>query len=339
MLVRITALMACFSMSALAQYQDAGSAEFVFLRNFISAQPAGMAGAGGSLESGLQSLGLNPSGIARSSSPIVETSLRSHFQSYNSGLISAAMPFSSGNVAAQIGYLDEGDAIAERDEFNTVTGRSLKPSAFMLTTSYAEPLGQRLAWGATMRWVHENLDVDQNSANGLDMDLGILLQPGSRRFTYGLSLTNLGTKLSGHTKNESEFGDMPLSANGSIKALLSSDGATASYLDIQKPIDNYAQVRLGLEQRLVTGFYLRGGLRTDSREILDFVETQFLDESKDHLASYAMRFSLGTTIALSNFNLTYAWQAWGVAGNVHFLTLSIDLGRPSSKEPSKEPEE
>ncbi len=338
MLVRITALMACLSLSALAQYKDAGSAEFVFVRNLIAAQPAGMAGAGGTVESGLQSLGLNPAGIARSSAPSFETSLRSHFQSYNSGLLSAAMPFSGGNAAAQIGYLDEGDPIQERDEFNVAPGRFLNPSAFMLTASYAEPLGQRLSWGATMRWIHENLDVDGSAANGLDMDLGIILQPGSKRFTYGVSLTNLGTKITGHTKNEAEFGDMPLSANGSVKALLSSDGSTASYLDVQKPIDNYAQVRVGLEQRVVPGFYLRGGLRTDSREILDFVETQFLDESKDHAASYAMRASLGTTIALSNFALTYAWQSWGVAGNVHFLTLSVDLGRTSKKEP-KEPEE
>ncbi|MEN9354854.1 MAG: hypothetical protein RL318_2179, partial [Fibrobacterota bacterium] len=279
--------MIAFLVGALqAQNPNAGSAEFVFLRNFQAARPAGLAGAGASLEGGLQFLGINPAGLARTNSPWLEVSARRHIQSYQSGMVAYAHPFMTGNAAAQIAYLDEGDPITELDESNTATGRELRPNAWMISTSFSEPLGAKLAWGASLRWVHEFLDIDDAAANGIAMDLGLILQPGSRRFTYGVSLTNLGTKLTSHTNTENEFGDMPLSANASVRALLAGDGSTSAILDLQKPVDNYIQCRLGMEQRIFQSLTLRGGVRTDEREILDFVNDKLLGETvEDHEAS------------------------------------------------------
>jgi len=327
--VRICALIASLVVALHAQNQNAGSAEFVFLRNFQAARIAGLAGAGTSLEGGLQTLGFNPAGLARTSSPWLEISARRHIQSYQSGMLAYAHPLQNGNLVGQLAYLGEGDPIEELDENRTATGRSLHPSAWMMSSSFAEPLGSRLAWGATVRWVHEFLDIDDASANGVDIDLGLVMQPGSRRFTYGLSLTHLGTKLSGHTRTESEFGDMPLSANASIKALLNGDGSTSMILDLQKPIDNYVQARLGLEQRIFPSLTVRGGLRTDEREVLDFVDEQILGEVvNDHPASMALRAALGASFSQSNWTVDYAWQAWGPLGYVHFLTFGISFGRP-----------
>ena len=328
MLVRTTALILVVATFLHAQYQDAGSAEFVFLRNFQAARPAGMVGAGASLEGGLQTLGLNPAGIARTPSPWLEISARRQDQAYQSGMLGVAYPFLNGNVAGQFDYLDEGDPITELDEYNTTNGKTMSPSSWALSTSYAEPLGKRLSWGATFRWVREDLDVDGSVANGISMDLGIILQPGARRFTYGLSIVNLGTKLTGHTKNESDFGDMPLSVTGSVRALLTGDGATSLLLDVQKPIDNYTQVRLGLEQRISQNLTIRGGVRSDQREILDFANGELMGETvSDHPSSMALRASLGATIAVSNWSFDYAFQTWGPLGYVHFLTFSLNLGR------------
>jgi hypothetical protein len=328
MLVRTTALILVVATFLHAQYQNAGSAEFVFLRNFQAARPAGMVGAGASLEGGLQTLGLNPAGIARTPSPWLEISARRQDQAYQSGILGAAYPFLNGNIAGQLAYLDAGDPITGLDEYNAATGKTMSPSSWMLSTSYAEPLGKRLSWGATFRWVREDLDVDGSVANGLSMDLGIILQPGARRFTYGLSIVNLGTKLTGHTRNESDFGDMPLSVTGSVRTLLTGDGATSLLVDVQKPIDNYAQLRVGLEQRVFEGLTIRGGLRSDQREILDFVDGTLMGESvSDHPASMALRASAGATIAVSNWSIDYALQAWGPLGYVHFLTFSMNLGR------------
>lgn len=327
--VRICTLIALFALAPRAQHENAGSAEFVFLRNFQAARVAGLAGAGTALEAGNQSLGFNPAGLARLDAPRVEVSARRHFQSYQSGILSASHPLLTGNIAGQLAYLDEGDPIQELDENNTTTGRSLRPSAWMATTSFAEPLGNRLAWGATVRWVHEFLDIDASAANGIAMDLGLLMQPGSRRFTYGFSLTNLGTKLTSHTKSESEFGDMPLAANVAVRAQLTADRSTTLLLDLQKPVDNYAQARLGLEQRIFQSLSIRGGLRTDQREILDFVDETLLGETVgEHPASMALRAALGATFNMSGWTIDYAWQTWGPLGSVHFLTFGLSFGRP-----------
>lgn len=327
--VRICTLIALLAVASRAQYENAGSAEFVFLRNFQAARIAGVAGAGTSLEAGLQSVGLNPAGLARLDAPWIEVSARRHIQSYQSGILAASHPLLTGNLAGQLAYLDEGDPIEGLDENNTPLGRNLRPSAWMATTSFAEPLGNRLAWGATVRWVHEFLDIDASAANGIAMDLGLLMQPGSRRFTYGLSLTNLGTKLTGHTSNESEFGDMPLAANAAVRTQLGADGSTSLLLDLSKPVDNYVQARIGLEQRIFQSLSIRGGLRTDQREVFDFVEEQVMGETVGtHSPSMALRAALGATIDLSGWRIDYAWQTWGALGSVHFLTVGLSFGRP-----------
>jgi hypothetical protein len=327
--VRICALIAFLVVALHAQNQNAGSAEFAFLRNFQAARPAGLAGAGASLEGGLQFLGLNPAGMARTNAPWVEASARRHIQSYQSGMIAYSHPFLTGTATGQIAYLDEGDPIQEIDENNTATGRELRPNAWMISASFSEPLGAKLAWGATMRFVHEFLDIDDAAANALSMDLGLILQPGSRRFTYGLALNNLGTKLSGHTRTETEFGDLPLAATGSVRALLTRDGSSSAILDVQKPVDNYIQCRLGLEQKVVQSLTIRGGLRTDEREILDIFNDKILgEEALEHEPSMALRAALGASFTQSNWTVDYAWQGWGPLGSVHFLTFGMSFGRP-----------
>jgi hypothetical protein len=340
MLVRICTLIACLVVVSRAQYVNAGSAEFVFVRNFESARPAGMVDAGASLEGGLQSLGINPAGTARTDGPWLEVSGREQFQSYQSGMIAYSQPELSGNLTGQLAYLDEGSPITVLDANDNATGQTMKPTAWMVTTTYAEPLGQRLAWGGTIRWVYENLDIPDGGtpANGVDMDLGVILQPGSKRFVYGLSLTNLGTKLTGDTRTESEFGDMPLSANASVRALLSDDGWTSAILDIDKPIDNYIQARIGLEQKIFPCFTVRGGFRTDEREVLDLFDQEVLgDPASTNVPSNALRASLGATIALSDWSIEYAWQAWGPLGYVNFLTFNVHFGRPKPSQETASP--
>lgn len=312
--------------SAFAQSSGAGSAEFVFLRNFQGARMAGMVGIPAAGEE-LGSMTYQPASFARLTTTRVEVGSRYQMPGMSTGSASYATKLASGVVAGRFDFLSSGE-IEGISSNNELTGKVHKPSEMMFDIAFAEPLGDRLAWGIGAKAVQENLDIDGSQAWGLALDLGATFQPGSRRLSYALYMANLGAKLSGHTRTERDYGSLPLTFGFDTRFTPSNPRGLNLLLDIQKPLDNEIMVRLGAEYKVSKYVDVRAGWRTDVQEISDAFRTWVLSRDiEESAALHDLRWSLGGTVRAGDLGLTYAFQWWTLLDPVHSITLTWDVGR------------
>jgi hypothetical protein len=314
--------------AALAQYSDAGSAEFVFLRNFQGARAIGMIGIPAPGED-LSGMGLQPASFARLPYTRAEIGSRIQMAGVDQGNAAYATPMAGGSLAGRLDYQSAGE-ITGVDDHNSLTGRTHRPQEMLLDIAFAEPLGDRLSWGVGVKAVEENLDIDNSQAWGVGVDLGAVFQPGTRQLAYSFYVANLGTKLSGSTVAERNYGPMPLTFGFTTRFNPAAVRGLALFLDVQKPIDNDYMVRFGFEHHLNEYVDLRGGIRTDLPELKNAVSVWVLrhtDPNDPPLSD--QRWALGGTVHVGPFSLAYGFQWWQLLNAVHSVTLSWDIDAPS----------
>ena len=327
--MRSLRILLALAAAALAQSSDAGSTEFVFLRNFQGARAIGMVGIPAPGED-LSGMGLQPASFAHLSYTRAEIGSRIQMPGVDQGDAAYAAPMWGGSLAGRLDYQLAGQ-VSEVLADETVTGRVLRPQEMLLDIAFAEPLGDRLSWGVGVKAVEENLDIDNSQAWGMGVDLGAVFQPGSRQLTYSLYVANLGTKLTGSTATERSFGPMPLTFGFTTRYTPASPHGLSLFLDVQKPIDNDYLVRLGFEHRLNEYVDLRGGFRTDLPEIRNAISVWVLRHTdSDEPPLSDQRWALGGTVHIGAFNLTYGFQWWQLLNAVHSVSLSWDIDAPSS---------
>jgi len=326
--MRSLRILLALAAAALAQYSDAGSAEFVFLRNFQGAREIGMIGIPAPGED-LSSMGLNPASFARLPYTRIEIGSRIQMPGVDQGNASYAAPVAGGSLAGRIDYQSSGQ-VTGVDASDIPTGQVLQPEEMLVDVAYAEPLGDRLAWGVGLKAVEENLDIDNSQAWGVAVDMGAVAQPGSRQLQYSLYVSNLGTKLSGSTATERNYGPMPLTFGFTTRYAPVSPRGLALYADVQKPIDNDYLVRFGVEHRLNEYVDLRGGFRTDLPELQTAFSVWVLRHTDpDNPPLSDQRWSLGGTVHLGQFSLTYGFQWWQLLNAVNAISLSWDIDAPT----------
>jgi len=312
-----------------AQYSDAGTAEFVFLRNFQGARTVGMCGIPAPGED-LSGMGLQPAAFARLAHTRVEIGSRIQMQGVQQGDAVYGAPVAGGLVAGRLDYQSSGD-ITGYGESGELTGKIHRPQEMLLDVAFAEPLGDRFAWGVGVKAVEENLDIDNSQAWGLGVDLGVVAQPGSRQLAYSAYVSNLGTKLTGSTASERGFGPMPLTFGLTTRFNPSSIHGLALYTDLQKPVDNDIFVRFGFEHRLNEWFDFRGGFRTDLPEIRDAFRVLILRRQDPGNPSLMdQRWAAGGSVHFDQFILSYGFQWWQLLDGVHSITLSWDIDASGS---------
>lgn len=323
------------AMSAFAQSSGAGSAEFVFLRNFQGSRMAGMVGIPAPGDD-LGQMSLQPASFARLSSVRAELGTRYQMPGVSTGSAAYANKLASGVLATRIDYMSSGeiDGVLSNSD---PTGKIHRPSEMMVDVVFAEPMGERFAWGVGAKLIQENLDIDASQAWGLALDLGVTFQPGSRQLAYSVYMANLGAKLSGHTRAEKDFGSMPLTIGLGTKYTPGRPIGASLYLDLQKPMDNDFLVRLGTEYKVSRWVDLRAGFRTDLPEIVDGLRSWVLQRQLEEEPDlYDLRWSLGGTVRTGDIGISYAFQWWTLLDAVHSVTLTWDIG-PLSRS-SGEPE-
>ncbi|HNY29645.1 MAG TPA: PorV/PorQ family protein [Fibrobacteria bacterium] len=315
-----------------AQFGSAGSAEFVFLRNFQGARMVGMCGVPAAGED-LSSLGWQPASFARLQSTRLEVGYRAQMSDVVPGFAAYARPLWGGVIAGRMDYQSSGEITGVSD-LGDPTGRIHRPQEMLLNVAFAEALGDRFAWGAGFKAVEENLDIDDSQAWGVAVDVGTVFQPGSRRFAHSLYVSNLGTKLSGHTKEESDFGSMPLSFGYTLLYRPGVRGLDL-YQDVQKPVDNEFMLRTGVEYKVNDWVQVRGGFRTDLQEVEDAFRVWVLSrQDPDNPPLHDQRWALGGTVSNGSLALTYGFQWWRLLNAVHSLTLSWNVGASAAPAPS-----
>src|SRR5690606_4317372 len=109
-------------------------------------------------------------------------------------------------IGVSVKYLDMGE-ISFRDETGNLFQR-YNVGEISIDASYARLLGEHFSMALSARYIHSNLGsgtyngLDMDQANAFAMDLGIYSEKSyinsrqfSKRFAWGINLTNIGTKL------------------------------------------------------------------------------------------------------------------------------------------------
>lgn len=307
-----------------------GTVEFAFLRNQVPARDAGFANTWVPGGTGISALGYNPAGLARSAAPTIEIGGRVHTDWTNTVQVGGSYPALDGVLA---GRLDQQNIpeITGVDRNGDTTGRMHRPSETSLLIAFGEPLGQRLAWGIGLRLLREDLDIDGSQAWGVSVNLGTVLQPGSKRFLYWAQMEELGTKLSGHTEAEREFGPLPLAFAGGVRAAAGPRGLNL-FLEARQPMEADLNFRTGFEYKANRWVEVRGAIRTDAPELLDgFREFVLQRDIEDLPPSQDLRWALGGTLRHEQIAMDYAFQWWSLLDPAHHITVSWDFSAPGHR--------
>ena len=199
---------------------------------------------------------------------------------------------------------------------------NFKPTSFAFGIGYANKLSEKFSVGGNIKYTRQSLGtsvtgfdlngnskVEDNKADAIAIDFGILYHTGFKSLDFGMSIRNFAAEI----KYKDEAFQLPLSfkIGVSINAFdfIDVDKKMHSLLvaiDAAHPRDYPEQVSFGLEYLFMESFSLRGGytIPTDEQE-----------------------FSLGVgfkqSISDIKFAIDYSYTPFGIFDNVHRISLNL----------------
>jgi len=145
--------------------------------------------------SGIEAMFWNPAGLAASGGTEASFSQASYFADMKvsyAGIATKAGDFGTLGLAAKI--LSVGDVIVTTEQAPDGTGEVLDPTFTVLGLSWGKPFTDRVNFGATVNWVHE--DVANNVANGIAFDFGVQYATEWHGLRFGMAAKNIGSSMS-----------------------------------------------------------------------------------------------------------------------------------------------
>jgi hypothetical protein len=243
-------LLLVMTWSIAAAANDPGSSGFSFLKVSPGARNAGMGDIGLAVPSNLYGVYFNPAVTGDVKETYVGFMHHEYIFDTRREFLGACTPLFKGALSVGFDYFKIG-SIENR------TGPSDDPLAtsdardILFYGSYALPLSQRFALGATAKFAAER--IEPSSARTLLFDLGARFKP-TAKLSFGIAGRNIG----GKPKFNSEAINMPVTIAGGVAFEV--NNMTAG-VDVSKPKDAAVKVNLGLERYIVEYIALRAGYK------------------------------------------------------------------------------
>lgn len=311
---------------------SAGTAGFAFLKIAQHARLVAMGSAAVADVSDASAFQLNPAGLAQQRSKNWTVSYSNLFVDVQSGLVSYSQAIESQTVlGVSLVYLsstgiprttllggDEGTFGFSDLAFGVSLGTRVVGAPDTLDALLARRFGVdktlRIDAGVTVRGIYEKLD--NFSASGVSVDLGILAHLPDNRTRIGVSVTNLGKQTSAYVDRKEK---LPTEFRTGLRHSLR--GAPLLVVaDVLLPRDNKARFGGGLEVTLATSksasspLALRAGYNSQGRDLVT-------ESSDDAIAG----FSTGLGLGWRRYTLDYSFTPGAGLGTVHRFTISGQL--------------
>lgn len=308
--LRLAAMCMLLGSPALAGHAGADPFEFLFLD--AGAKQAALGGAFGAAGDDADVLAYNPAGLGFMEESKASFMHNSHFQDVSRRRLSVAW---SRGLAFSVDRLSYG--MVRRTTLSNPTGTDLDeftPSAMVL----AGGLGIRPAesWSAGLALKHVSETLDSVKASALAVDVGGQYHLESPAVLLGLTIQNIGPKVTYISKPEA----LPVNAKlGAAVQSMVFGVPVGLLMDINKSPGRDFILNIGGTAAIFTGFSLRAGYngRNDA----------------------GLGLTTGFGLTLGRFTLDYALVPFGDLGSSHLLNIGVSWGAPTAEPvPTFEPE-
>jgi len=282
--ILLTALALVFSTSCYAN--GPGTTTASFLKIGVGARAAAMGEAFTAVASDGTSLYWNPAGLAQLKRKEISATYNSWFEEITQGYLSLTFPTSRGTMGFGANYVDMGK-LEGRDVEGNPTGDFTASDTYIFI-GYARKL-KKSSWGLTLGWLQDIIKDDKKDTFLANIGL---LYPATDRFTLGVVVQNIGTKL----------GNDPLPSTFKVGAASKLKTLTLA-VDVAKPQDNEIYYCLGAEWWLRNALALRIGYKTN----------QDIGEGV----------TAGIGLKMGKTSIDYAYVPYADLGNTHRISLEI----------------
>lgn len=304
----------CFS----AASDGKGETVFPFLKINSSVRSSALAGSNAAVMEGIQSVFLNPAGLASIRKLNIYTQYSRWLDGINIGYLSLGWPFTrNSNIGINVGYMQYPKLKVTDPDTGSVYGYTVKNDFSAATgfggLSYSGKLSESLFSGVNIKVVGEQIG-SYASAVTLASDLGIIVRP-SMNESYGLSINNIswGAKF----KNKWEPLPTLLRAGGQWK-----------YIEQKGSFEGWEYtLSIGGELRFKDGIYAKAGIEISPFRIILFrggynyaLETDELGKLGGASFGMALNIPFRTENLL---NIEYAIEAFGRLGTAHRIGVSF----------------
>lgn len=294
----------CSHSFAATPNKNAGTTSFAFLRQEVGARASALAGASSAVVIDASSIWSNPGALVRLERREFLASYQNQFAEFNAGYIAAAFPRGKQAFAFALQYYSYGTFV-QTNMLGEVTGE-FSGGDLVAIGSYSRAFGPRFSAGGSVKFVKES--IQDFSASGLAVDLGLRYQTDRGREAFALVVQNLGTQLDALG---SEKGDMPMQLR--LGAMINPRKIDVRLSgDLVMPSDNSLWGAIGLEYVALSPLSLRLGWSS-------FGSNAKVEGASADLAGFA--FGIGVEVN-KQMSFGYSLGTHGDLGENHRITIS-----------------
>lgn len=277
------ALLACAGMAVAGSDQRVGSVGAQFLKIGVGSRYQALGEASVALVNDAYSLYWNPAGLASIEGSSVTFTNVNWLTDVSLNYVGFGTRLGDkGVIGFAATLLTMGDMEITTIDQPEGTGEKFSASSIALSTGYAKMLTNRLAFGASIKYIYEQ--IHKESAGGLAFDFGTQLNTGFRSLRIGMNIANMGPELKfagpdldvlaegGNGESQSVLAvngyDLPLTFRlGAAFDFLDNDEHRLTGLfEAKHPNDNEQQASFGSEYCYQEKYFLRGGYMANYSE-------------------------------------------------------------------------
>jgi hypothetical protein len=299
--------------AAVKLYPSAGTTSAAFLKLGAGARGVAMGGAFTGVPGDPFSIYWNPAGLAY---PGPDKTLaffhNEYFQGLGQEFLAYTVPTRSGAWGLGLNYfytakeMERRSGLNEADPLSPISPSEGKFGAYDLAASagYGFRTNSGLALGGAVKFIRQSIDNETGAAPALDLGALRSFDWRGGEYTAGLAVLNLGPGI----KFVSRSYDLPLTLKAGLSRRLDDRGGLIS-LEIDKPVDNYPALLLGVEYPLTGRLMLRSGYKYRLHG--------------NELGAWS-GFAAGAGVAFDR--LDYAFTPFGVLGDSHRFSVTLRFG-------------
>jgi len=310
-------------------FSKVGTAGAQFLKIGVGARYHGLGEASVAVADDIYSLYWNPAGLSGLRASQVAFTHVNYIADINLNYIAYAGRLNSAGVfGVSATMLSMGDQEITTVDQPDGTGEMYTATSFALQFSYARDLTTRFSFGASLKYIRE--EIHRETANGWGVDFGTMLYTGLNNLRIAMNISNMGPEMSfagpdldvNYTPDENDPNqddfvsrlkvdpyDLPLTFRVGLAYnwLFGDNYKLLMAIEAKHPSDNLQQGSIGSELDWRETYFLRAGYKFN------------YDEEGLGLGA---GFRTGVT-ETTDLILDYAWVDFGRLNSVHRFSASI----------------